>query len=112
MYDNHAIRGRFLDEVERLVSSGICRSYAQVAEGCGLKSYHLSDIRNVRSELSLPVLVDFVSAYREHGVSYAYILDGVRTEPLVVSQAYQKLQQAQEALKEIRELLNHGTPNL
>ncbi|MEJ8803169.1 hypothetical protein [Pontibacter sp. H249] len=98
MYDKEAVRKRFLEEVERLVSTGVARSYAQVAEGCGLKSYHLSDVRNSRTDVSLQVLASFVQAYRPHGVSYGYILDGEREQPVIPQAAIQQVEKARQEL--------------
>lgn len=109
MYDKEQIRERFLEEVERLVTSGVARSYSKVAEGCALQSWHISDIRNSRNEVSLQVVVNFVTAYREHGVSYGYILDGKREAPVVPYAAIKQVEKVQQELEEALTLLRDGT---
>ncbi|WP_461491213.1 hypothetical protein [Pontibacter sp. HJ8] len=107
MYDKEQVRQRFLEEVERLVTTGIARSYSKVAEGCGLQSWHISDIRKSRVEVSLQVVVNFVTAYREHGVNYGHILDGEIEKPAVPLAALDGLERARQEIEiSIRALTN------
>ena len=98
MYNKEQVRQRFLEEVERMITSGVARSYSKVAEGCGLQAWNLSDIRKSRVEVSLQVVVNFVTAYREHGVSYGYILDGEREKVVVPRSALEPLERAVEEI--------------
>lgn len=107
MYDKEQVRNRFLEEVDRLITGGVAKSNAKLAEGCGLQSYHLSDIRQGRSEVSLMILTSFVQAYRNHGVSYGYILDGEREKPAMPREAMVKLEQAREQLEDAFLLLSN-----
>lgn len=107
MYDKDQVRARFLEEVERLITAGVAKSYSKLAEGCGLQAYHLSDIRTGRSEVTLLALTSFVQAYRPHGVSYGYILDGQREKPVVPLEALKKIEQARLDLDAVLKLLTN-----
>lgn len=105
MYDKDQVRARFLEEVERLITAGVAKSYSKLAEGCGLQPYHLSDIRTGRSEVTLLALTSFVQAYRPHGVSYGYILDGQREKPVVAKEALELIAQSRKDLEQAYRLL-------
>lgn len=105
MYDKDQVRERFLEEAQRLINSGVAKSYTKLAEGCGLQPYNLSDIRTGRVDVSLLVLTAFVQAYRPYGVSYGYILDGQREKPVVPHEALEKIEQARQTLEAAQRLL-------
>lgn len=105
MYDKELTKQRFLEEAERLINSGVAKSFSKLAEGCELQAYHFSDIRTGRSEVTLLALTSFVQAYRPYGVSYGYILDGQREKPVVPHDALQKVEQAKQRLEEALGLL-------
>ncbi|SIT94041.1 hypothetical protein SAMN05444128_3408 [Pontibacter indicus] len=66
MYHKEQVRPRFLEKIERLKT--VMGSYAKVVVGCNLPSCNISDIWNPRVEMSLQVVMHFLTAYREHGV--------------------------------------------
>lgn len=107
MYDKDQVRVRFLGEAKRLITAGVAKSYSKLAEGCNLQPYHFSDIRQVRTDVSLQVLVNFVTAYRQHGVSYGYILDGQREKPVVPAGAIEKVERAREEIEATLKLLKN-----
>jgi transcriptional regulator with XRE-family HTH domain len=108
MYDKDQVRERFLEEAERLINSGVAKSYSKLADGCGLQAYHFSDIRTGRSEVTLLALTSFVQAYRPYGVSYGYILDGQREKPVVPHEALDKIERAKQRLEEAHKLLTNN----